>query len=62
MEDQLPIYLNTIESHYPPSDTLSKSDTADVFSGTGGRAFMFLRMYDRSGRLKAVSQESSSIY
>jgi hypothetical protein len=52
MEDQLPIYLNTIESHYPPSDTLSKSDTADVFSGTGGRAYMFLRMYDRSGRLK----------
>lgn len=41
MKTQLNVYLEMIYKTYPPS----KFDTADVFTGTGGRAYMFLRLF-----------------
>jgi lantibiotic modifying enzyme len=45
METQLAIYLDKIYTVMPPS----KLDSADVFNGVGGRAYLYLRLFDRTG-------------
>jgi hypothetical protein len=45
MATNLPLYLDKITDEYPPT----RVDTADIFSGVGGRAFLFLRMYTTTG-------------
>lgn len=45
MKTQIAIYLDLVATHYPPS----KADAADVFQGLGGRAYIYLRLYDRTG-------------
>lgn len=47
MSTQYEVYLNKVNNAYPPSST--KVDSYDVFQGQGGRAFMYLRLYDRTG-------------
>lgn len=44
MRSTLEIYLNATVAARPPSEI----DDVTVFTGTGGRALMFLRLYDRS--------------
>lgn len=45
MTSQNEIYLNKVTMKYPPSTV----DSYDVFQGVGGRAFMHLRIYNRTG-------------
>ena len=47
MITQNEVYLNKVTNEYPPSTT--KVDSYDVFQGVGGRAFIYLRLYDRTG-------------
>jgi hypothetical protein len=48
MATQYDIYLNKVTNQYPPTNV----DTYDVFQGVGGRAFMQLRIFDRTGDTK----------
>mmetsp|Transcript_90085 Transcript_90085/g.257602 ORF Transcript_90085/g.257602 Transcript_90085/m.257602 type:complete len:471 (+) Transcript_90085:114-1526(+) len=57
MSSTLSTYLSRVESFYPPS----KVDTADVFNGVGGRAFLHLRLYTRFGDDKYLASASEYI-
>lgn len=51
MENQTALYLDQIESNRPPSHF----DSANVFEGLAGRAFLYLRLYNRTGDASKLS-------
>jgi len=51
METQLQIYLDKINTAMPPSSF----DTADIFNGVGGRAYIYLRLFNRTGNSAYLS-------